>query len=59
MNARRPPLVEVHSWIFTTYPMSESVHIKSAVLADLKNVDVAFGILLLSCFKAEMKVLPA
>ena len=35
-------------------PMSESVFISSAVLADLDNVRVAFGIQLLSCIKAEI-----
>ena len=35
-------------------PISESVHTSSAVLADLENVDVAFGILLLSCIGDEI-----
>ena len=35
-------------------PMSENVHNSSAVLADLENVDAAFGILLLTCMKAEI-----
>ena len=35
-------------------PMSESVHISSAVMTDLENVGVAFGITLLSCVEAEI-----
>ena len=33
---------------------SECVHTSSAVLADIENVAVVFGILLLSCTKAEI-----
>ena len=46
-----------HLW-FTTYLMSDSVHICSTVLLDPENVGVAFGILLLSCVSAKIKVLP-
>ena len=38
--------------------MSDSVHTCSAVLADLENVGVAFGIVLLSCTEAEIQALP-
>ena len=35
-------------------PMSESVHTSPAVLLDPANLGIAFGILLLSCMKAEI-----
>ena len=34
--------------------MLQSVHISSAVLADLENASVAFGTSLLSCLEAEI-----
>ena len=38
----------------TLTPMSENIHTSSAVLANLENVGVAFGISLLSCIEAEI-----
>ena len=38
--------------------MSDCVHTSSAVLVDTENVGGAFGTSLLSCVKAEIKVLP-
>ena len=38
--------------------MSEGVHTSSAVLLDPQNVGLAFGIWLLFCIEAEIKVLP-
>ena len=37
-------------------PPSESVHTSPAVLVNLENVGVAFGIPLLSCVQAELNV---
>ena len=41
---------------FTTQPdVGECPHYSSVVLADLENVGVTFGIVLLSCIQAEIK----
>ena len=42
----------------TVTPTSESVHISPAVLMDLGNVAVVFGMSFLSFINAEIEVLP-